>query len=230
MKRTDSILAPTPGGPVADAFPESPRLAASRDHALDALRAFAMLLGIGIHGLLAYTTEPVPFWCAHDVKTSILADLYIFTVHDFRMQLFFLLSGYFAALTAGRRGVVALLKHRFVRVGVPLFVGLLTIQPLVQLMWLYGDEKALAVVSADLGYAFDAGRTTAQMIDQHFLTGEFLKYITPFHMWFLYYLLYFFAAAALWTALTQTLVPEARRDAVADWAGRQWRSGGRRSG
>ena len=78
-----------------------------RQHDLDALRATAMLLGIGMHAagefIYARTTTP-PF---HPLE------VFIDFGHGFRMPLFFLLSGFFTAMLWRRRGLRKMVHHRF---------------------------------------------------------------------------------------------------------------------
>lgn len=97
-----------------------------RRHDLDALRAFAMLLGIGLHAALSFAPFP---WTVQDVRQHELFSLFFVAVHGFRMQLFFLVSGFFTVMLWRRYGVKALLKHRFKRVFIPCLLGLMTIIP-----------------------------------------------------------------------------------------------------
>ena len=100
---------------------------AARRHDLDALRAFAMLLGIALHACLAYTDIP---WVVRE-PTGNPAYFHFFSfIHGFRMPLFFLLSGFFTAMLWYRRGTGGLLKHRSKRIALPLAIGLVTIVPL----------------------------------------------------------------------------------------------------
>lgn len=58
---------------------------------LDALRAFAMLLGIVLHGLLSFINTPL--WPAQDrYPNDEVYGLALHAIHGFRMQLFFLIS------------------------------------------------------------------------------------------------------------------------------------------
>ncbi len=52
--------------PVIESTPLPPVLEKKRFHDLDALRAFAMLLGIVLHGALSFF--PVPIWPAQDLQ------------------------------------------------------------------------------------------------------------------------------------------------------------------
>jgi peptidoglycan/LPS O-acetylase OafA/YrhL len=94
---------------------------------LDALRSFAMLLGIGLHASLSFFAFP---WPVHDLYRSDLLPLFLAAVHGFRMPLFFLLSGYFTMLVYRRRGLRGLLEQRFTRILLPLVVAVATIMPL----------------------------------------------------------------------------------------------------
>lgn len=100
----------------------------NRRHDLDALRAFAMLLGIALHAGLSFAGGP---WMVQDSRPSGLFHLLIGAVHGFRMPLFFLLSGFFTAMLWRRRGLRALISHRVRRVFLPLLVGLVTIIPVM---------------------------------------------------------------------------------------------------
>lgn len=96
-----------------------------RRHDLDALRALAMLLGIGLHGGLAYIT--VPFWPIHDDQTHYIFDLFFSAIHGFRMPLFFVISGFFTAMLWRKRGLKSLIKHRTKRIFLPMVVFLIPI-------------------------------------------------------------------------------------------------------
>ena len=105
----------------------------TRHHDLDALRAFAMLLGVLMHGALFLVSAgewPVrDEWAdATDVWRNPYAYL-ISVVHGFRMPVFFLLSGFFTAMLWQSRGWRRLAGHRLRRVGLPLVLAMLTIVP-----------------------------------------------------------------------------------------------------
>jgi peptidoglycan/LPS O-acetylase OafA/YrhL len=101
---------------------------------LDALRGFAMLLGIALHASLSFFAAP---WPVYDTLRSNLLPLFASVVHGFRMPLFFLLSGYFTMLVYRRRGLQSLLEQRFSRIFLPLAVAVATIVPLdTALKWI----------------------------------------------------------------------------------------------
>ena len=101
-----------------------------RLHDLDALRGFAMVLGIVLHASLAYF--PV-VWHVQDpsIDGSTWVDELEYAIHGFRMPLFFLLSGFFTTMLWRRRGLHALAMHRAKRGLVPLIIAALTIAPLM---------------------------------------------------------------------------------------------------
>ena len=109
-----------------------------RRHDLDALRGFAMLLGIVLHVTLAFFPS---FWPVTDGRASLAGpfDEILWVIHGFRMPVFFLLSGYFTAMLWRRRGVARLISHRARRIGLPLLIGVFTIVPLMDAttQWAY---------------------------------------------------------------------------------------------
>ncbi len=157
-----------------------------RRHDLDALRAFAMLLGIVLHGILSFIEG---FWPVQDVSLKDvnpdenLFTLILLVIHGFRMPLFFLLSGFFTTLLWQRRGQAALLSHRARRVALPFLLGLVTIVPLMN--WL--SDRALSA------------RFDQQTLDFGLGQAEGLEtWIASFHhLWFLWFLLWMVAGFAL---------------------------------
>jgi len=73
-----------------------------------------MLLGIVLHGTLAYVT--FPFWPVRDTNPSLVFDIVFTFIHGFRMPLFFVLSGFFTAMVWRKRGLKALLVQRAKRI------------------------------------------------------------------------------------------------------------------
>ena len=98
-----------------------------RRHDLDALRAFAMLLGIALHASISFF--PVT-WPVQDRNQNDLFGVMFLIIHGFRMPLFFVMSGFFTAMLWRKRGLSALFKHRFRRIGIPLLLSMVTILPL----------------------------------------------------------------------------------------------------
>ena len=104
----------------------------ARRHDLDALRAIAMLLGIVLHAALSFA--PIP-WTVQDTQQSEFYYILFSFIHGFRMPLFFVVSGFFTAMLWRKRGLASLLKHRFMRIFLPMVLGCVTIVPAV---WFVG--------------------------------------------------------------------------------------------
>src|SRR5262249_49112188 len=73
---------------------------ASRYHALDALRAAMMFLGIYLHAAAAYS--PHGDWHVKPPQVTTALDYTIAWIHVFRMPVFYVMAGFFAALLLAR--------------------------------------------------------------------------------------------------------------------------------
>ncbi|MYA51387.1 MAG: acyltransferase family protein [Chloroflexi bacterium] len=116
-----------------------------RRHDLDALRSFAMLLGIVLHGALAFIPGG---WAVSDA--SVEGDgtpfaVLVAAIHGFRMPVFFLMSGFFTAMLWRQRGLRALVTHRARRVLLPLVVAMIVVIPLTWTAWGYAENASKAV-------------------------------------------------------------------------------------
>ena len=94
----------------------------ARFHYMDNLRALAMLAGVVFHAALAYSVLAHPLWPTADRGHSLIVDGFAWFFHLFRMPLFFLVAGFFAALLVQKRGMGGMLKNRFMRIILPLIV------------------------------------------------------------------------------------------------------------
>ncbi len=117
-----------------------------RRHDLDALRAFAMLLGIVLHGAMSFIVIP---WAVQDRFQAPEYGLLVAAIHGFRMPLFFLLSGFFTAMLWRRRGLGGLLRHRAKRIALPLVLAMVTVIPTMWGVWTWA--AGTATQSADAG-------------------------------------------------------------------------------
>lgn len=112
--------------------PVPPPLSSKRHHDLDALRAFAMLLGILLHGTLSFVGTPI--WPAQDTQQNGELGIIPQAIHGFRMPVFFLMSGFFTAMMWRKRGVWRLLAHRLRRILLPLVLGVIVFVPMLNHM------------------------------------------------------------------------------------------------
>jgi peptidoglycan/LPS O-acetylase OafA/YrhL len=119
-----------------------------RFHDLDALRSFAMLLGIVLHAIV--WEDVVNSTPSNGNRPNVYTLIYD-VIHGFRMPVFVLLSGFFTAMLWRRRGLAHLLRNRTRRVLLPLLV----FTPIVGLLSVVGwsvnpsFDISLAVASND---------------------------------------------------------------------------------
>ncbi len=149
-----------------------------RVHALDAVRAFALLLGVVYHATLSFipgarTAEYAP---VEDVSPSLLLAVVAFTAHMFRMPLFFLMAGFFARMLVQRKGISGFWADRLRRILAPLIVGWVVLFPVVSAAWSWGLTRTF-FQSPLLGWPLS------------------LRHFPLSYLWFLYELLVFYALA-----------------------------------
>lgn len=148
---------------------------AIRYHGFDALRASMMMLGVYLHAVCAYATTP-NIWWFQDAQTGIAWDLQCLFIHVFRLPMFFVMCGFFAALLVGKRGLGGFWRNRMMRIGAPLLLfGLVLVAIL----------RPMAYLGRELGRTPDA-LSRVWIYVSHF---RFLTPITAMHLWFLIVLL-----------------------------------------
>lgn len=153
---------------------------AARLHALDQLRALAMLLGVMFHAALAYSPLMKGFWPLADRQTWSGIDVWIWLSHLIRMPLFFLIAGYFTAWLIENRGSGGLLRQRVRRVLIPLLVAL----PLVHIAMDSSTQWGARHVEHPSPML---GMIKAWLA----MPNPPAAPISTGHLWFLYYLLLF---------------------------------------
>lgn len=162
----------------------TPTTAFARRNDLDALRAFAMLLGIVLHASLSFFAS---FWMVSDRRQSPIFGVLFSAIHGFRMPLFFVMCGFFSAMLLHRRGRMELVKHRFKRVFLPLLLGMVTIVPLT--MWVSAiamapasKTPANASPTRDVSNIWLAARAgDIQAIERHLASGTAVDAVDPEH-------------------------------------------------
>lgn len=154
--------------------------AGDRVHHMDNLRALAMLAGVVFHAALAYSPLMHPIWPLADAGQSIVVDAVAWFLHLFRMPLFFVVAGFFAALLVARRGMAGLFRNRAARVLLPLVLFLPLV--LISMHWL--TMQAVANVA----HPSPALVWMRGWIEHH---GSLPSLPGWAHLWFLFYLLLF---------------------------------------
>ncbi len=103
--------------------PDRTGAAPERLHALDAVRGYALLLGIVLHATMSFLPTPARIWMIQDSHPSSTLGVLFFVIHVFRMTTFFLIAGFFAHMSFHRRGDFGFIRDRLQRIAMPLLVG-----------------------------------------------------------------------------------------------------------
>ncbi|ACB74400.1 acyltransferase family protein [Opitutus terrae] len=191
---------------------------AERNHSLDALRASALLAGVVLHAALAYLPGGAPAWAVVDRNTHVGFAIFVLVVHSFRLEVFFLLAGFFGRLLYLRRGGPAFWQNRLKRILLPFVLGWMLVFPLLAFCWIWASMQA---ARAAIGPALATGYGHALRELTRFVIGEKGAAFPLTHLWFLYYLLLVYAVflGARWLLARQDGIRE-RWCRVADAVGR----------
>jgi peptidoglycan/LPS O-acetylase OafA/YrhL len=154
----------------------SPRL-----HGLDAIRAFALLLGLVLHSAMSFLQGPygIPLWIAQDIQAADAYAPVFYVPHIFRMVLFFLIAGFFARLAYERRGAIGFAIDRVKRIALPLVSFWMPVFAAIVVVAIWGAIKA-------------NGGEAPEPQEQPPLTAETFPLT---HLWFLYLLCLFYPVA-----------------------------------
>lgn len=178
---------------------------------LDAVRAFALLLGIVFHASISFMPIFIG-WAVMDVSTSSIVPVFMLVSHSFRMELFFLIAGFFSHMAFHGKGAKTFLKSRFFRLAIPFVVGWFIMRPLLVASWIMGYESMRGEVN--LSNALTTGIATLGDLPEGLFVGS--------HLWFLYYLLLITACLLTIRYLLCLHAPTQRRlvelaDAAVSW-------------
>ncbi len=155
----------------------------TRLHYLDAVRAFALLLGIVFHASLSFTPMFIG-WAVMDISTSPLISVFLLVSHSFRMELFFLIAGFFSNMTFHNRGFTPFARSRLTRIAIPFIIGWFLLRPLLVSGWAMGAASLRGEV--DILAGLKAGFQSLNTLPAGLFVGT--------HLWFLYYILIITAA------------------------------------
>jgi len=184
------IAAASSPPPLPSDHPLHPRSPGTgRYHGLDVVRAMMMLLGVVIHTALVYCEPQI--WIYEDPDRTASAGLLVLAIHIFRMPAFFVMAGFFGAMLFDRRGPGGFASHRYDRIVLPLVIGWFVIFPL--LAWSISFAFTWQYLPAE-------SRTIGLAYEKMSLNADFAE-AGPLHLWFLYYLVYFYLAFATATFL-----------------------------
>ncbi|WPQ60959.1 acyltransferase family protein [Chitinophaga sancti] len=166
-----------------------------RINSMDALRALAMFLGVVLHAVMAYTMTPFENFYHDPHYSSGAYDVIFFVIHTFRMQLFYLIAGFFFRLLYFRIGEAAFIKHRTQRILIPFVVGLFLILPFTNLPL--------------TAYTVTGGGQHLTGPDVSLILHNIMIWRGPVHLWFLYYLTLFYIIGIVLLRLKLPRLPAA---------------------
>jgi hypothetical protein len=159
-----------------------------RLHALDAVRGFALLLGIVLHGCMSFMPSLAGSgYPIADQSQSVFLEIVFFVIHVFRMATFFLIAGFFARLVFHRRGTKMFIKDRSKRILVPMLALYIPVAAAVTGVFIWAVYKFY-------------GTLTPDGIPQSPVAGTQALPFPLMHFWFLYILiwLYVLSLAGRW--------------------------------
>ncbi|UCD80822.1 MAG: acyltransferase family protein [Desulfobacterales bacterium] len=183
----------------------------------DNLRFLFVLCVVLQHSSNAYNSRLI-WWPVADDTTSILAEWVSAFIDAFAMPLLFYIAGYFAVPTMNKKGVAAFLKGKLKRLGVPWLICILTICPIVPLVYHYTRDN----FTLSTGYWYlwvELMKNAAEFNIGIILSMNELMQNNQFYqryMWFLsLLLLFFFIFSAIYSlkrswfnAFKQPVTPE----------------------
>ena len=157
-----------------------------------------MLLGLVLHSGASYIQGPITWmWPYRDSQTSLFFNLLLAVIHLFRMPVFFVMAGFFAALLYHREGPAGFVRNRARRVLLPLVIFWPIVIPLAALGFVFAAKQVGGPSAWDL------------VSDLPPLRRPVLG-----HLWFLYDLLLFYTVALLVVSATSRMPARAKQYVV----------------
>ena len=159
-------------------------------HYMDTLRATAMFLGLVIHAGVVFAQWTIDPLRVHD-EPSMFLHYIMELIHVFRMELFFLVAGFFSVLIVQKRGLNYYVKNRVTRILIPFIICIVLLQPL-----------------AAAGFYLDITGSNGSLLAQYitYLTNPSYIFREPnpignwfWHFWFIHLLIYFIACFAIFS-------------------------------
>ncbi|MBT5078926.1 MAG: acyltransferase family protein, partial [Candidatus Marinimicrobia bacterium] len=147
-----------------------------RIYSLDSLRAIMMLLGLVLHSAITYGVYENSAWSLKDSITHISNDYIVSFIHTFRMQIFFIVAGFFGSMLFYERKPLEMIKNRAARI----------VSPFIVFMFLLWPTTVFA-----FGYTRLVLEGNVNALEDSISVFSNLFILVPrhtFHLWFLYYL------------------------------------------
>lgn len=153
------------------------RVPTQREYFLDSIRAWLMLLGIPFHISLIYSSH---MWHVNSTYPSWWLTLFNDAIHAFRMQVFFVISGYFSYMLYLRYPLKRWWIVRVERVGIPMLtaIPLLTLPQFIMLQYVNNNTAEWHTLSA-----YDKFNTLSWELISHLWFLLVLVILTTVGMW-----------------------------------------------
>jgi len=137
-----------------------------------------MLLGILLHAAITYMQRPMDglLWPLREQPQHVGFDLLFWWIHGWRIPLFFVMAGFFAAMLARRRGPGGFIRHRVLRILIPVTLATFILLPAMYFIWGWG-------------WVIESRATWHEVVHVHFKDDALQdRFRGPAHLWFLNYL------------------------------------------
>ncbi|NDV63426.1 acyltransferase family protein [Puniceicoccales bacterium CK1056] len=174
-----------------------------RFHSLDALRGFALLLGVFFHAAESFCPERLS-WAVLDKNTHWIADWFQFLSHSFRMELFFLIAGFFAHLVYHRAGARHFILNRLSRIFLPFMMGWLILFPVLSWIWISGFAQAGRLSDMGIPEEFHSMPAWKLTIGALMQKDFWIENFSLMHLWFLHQLLVIYGVILVARALVSS--------------------------
>lgn len=149
-----------------------------RYHGLDAVRSAALIIGIFHHGVESMISYAKWDWITQDTQNSLTLDIFFYISHVFRMQAFFLLSGFFAHYLLCKMGNGAFVINRAKRLMLPFLIFWPMLYLVTYRIWVWGLKYV---------HHYSEAEAISKLPDYM----VWAKGFPLMHLWFLYFLILF---------------------------------------
>lgn len=140
------------------------------------LRAIMMVMGVFFHAAVIFChRKNIQDWPVFDNEQSYFFDIIVGLTHSFRMHLFFFVSGFSTSILYLRKGSKVMLTNRLKRIVLPFLFSFIILSPLIS-------------YTSDL-----INNNTTNDSLNHLSSYSFHFFLTQplYHLWFLYYLIFY---------------------------------------
>lgn len=153
---------------------------------IDYLRNIANISRCLIHASIPYMVTKSPIWPIND-KGLWFFDFAVFEIHLFVMELFFAIAGFMFAMELSSKTISKIILAKLKKIVLPLIVGLIILIPFVITLFELPKNDLNSILSYNL------------VLDSYVSAWYFCleNFFPTAHLWFLYYLIYYYTATYL---------------------------------